>query len=143
MRPTSSSLRLHLGDEALQLSMMREGFWGGGSKDEAEELGPGGCLWTLSLGGRDSGTNPQSSMPSLLLQPPLASNWGRTVQEITELCGPEWSAHSAGTATSASTLPAPVCLLGKPILGARPRAAQINSCTGKGENAPIHFATLM
>lgn len=70
---------------------MREGFQDGASKDGVEEVGLGGCLWTLFLGERDGGTNPQPSTPSLFLPPPplLASNWGCPMQEIRSLCGLE------------------------------------------------------
>lgn len=47
--------------------MMREGFQDSASRDGAE-VGPRGCLWIPSLGGRDGGTGSRPSTPPLLLR---------------------------------------------------------------------------
>lgn len=47
--------------------LMREGILDSDSRDGVGQVGPGGCLWSLSLGGRDSGTSSQPSTPPLLL----------------------------------------------------------------------------
>lgn len=47
--------------------LMREGILDSDSRDGAGQVGPEGCLWSLSLGGRDSGTSSRPSTPPLLL----------------------------------------------------------------------------
>ena len=48
--------------------LMREGILDSDSRDGEGQVGPGGCLWSLSLGGRGSGTSSQPSTKAAPLE---------------------------------------------------------------------------
>lgn len=152
VRPTSLSSGLRLRDEGHKLCVDHEGRvseWC--LQDGAEEVGPGGCWWTLSLAGGGHGWHEPTTLHPILS--PATPHWCltgaascRKSPKYSDSFGNSWSPlswhlHIPQTPRHTSL---PLRQRWAPLSqSARPPATQSSTCAREGGNVSTNFATLM